>query len=353
MRALPLETNARAATVRFEVQDSGVGIAADVLPKLFQPFVQGDSSSSRTHGGTGLGLSIAKRIVEAMGGQIGVMSELGSGSLFWFNARFTRPRVVESLPRIVGAGALIFGEDETFCEIVERYVSAWGMLARRFTCIDEATEIVRVASSDDIPDWVAIVEVDGGPGARIAAGLRELDELTPSRTIAVGADESLNEPLRASDLFNAIVEALAVAPTRTPATPRAPVSVDRAHLNVLVAEDNVNMHEVLVHQFDALGVKLRIVSDGAQAVAAVRRAHYDLVFMDVQMPNVDGFEATRLIREDERGTGRHVPIVAKTANAFKEDRDACLAAGMDDYLAKPVRLEALRAMVQRWAPTAR
>ncbi|HZO94172.1 MAG TPA: PAS domain S-box protein [Candidatus Baltobacteraceae bacterium] len=355
VRALPAEIGARSAMVRFEVQDSGIGIGGDVLPKLFQPFVQADSSSSRSYGGTGLGLSIAKRVVEAMHGDIGVTSEIGSGSLFWFDAKFTRPRVVETTPRIVGAGALVASEDDAFAEIVERYVAAWGMVSRRVCALDDAADIVLDAPSEDTPDWVAIVDVDSPHGQAIAAALRELPRLGPARVVTIGPEEALAEPLRPSDLFNAVIDALASANARRKAGSSVPVAVTSAAAGttVLVAEDNANMHEVLVHQFDALGVKVRIVSDGAQAVGAVRREHYDVVFMDVQMPNVDGFEATRRIRDDERKTGKHVPIVAMTANAFKEDRDACLAAGMDDYLAKPVRLESLRATLARWSPALR
>jgi len=354
VRALPAEVGPRSTTVRFEVQDSGIGIAADVLPKLFQPFVQGDSSSSRTYGGTGLGLSIAKRVVEAMHGEIGVTSETGCGSLFWFDAKFTRPRVVETNPSIVGAGALIASDDDAFADIIERYVRAWGMVARRLFTLADAADVVLGAPSEETPDWVAVVDVDSR-GQATAAALRELPHLGPGRVVTIGPDEPLSEPLRPSDLFNAVIEALSTAEGRRRSAPLgASTGGSPADgTTVLVAEDNTNMHEVLVHQFDALGVKVRIVSDGAQAVSAVRRDRYDVVFMDVQMPVVDGFEATRRIREAERGNGGHVPIVAMTANAFKEDRDACLAAGMDDYLAKPVRLESLRAMLARWSPALR
>jgi protein-histidine pros-kinase len=236
VRAIPVETSSGHAVVRFEVEDTGIGIHPDVVPKLFEPFVQGDSSSSRRFGGTGLGLSISKRLAELMHGEIGVKSEPERGSLFWFTARFDRPSAA--------------------------------------------------AASDP---------------AAASPSARALD--------------------------------------RTPMT-----SVRR----VLVAEDNESLREILVHQFAQLGVPVTVVANGREAVDAVRRDDVALLFMDCHMPEMDGFAATRVIRANEDGTARHVPIVAMTANAFREDRDACLAAGMDDYLAKPVRIADLRGMIDRW-----
>jgi protein-histidine pros-kinase len=235
VRAIPVETSSGHAVVRFEVEDTGIGIHPDVVPKLFEPFVQGDSSSSRRFGGTGLGLSISKRLVELMQGEIGVISEPERGSLFWFTARFGRPSAAASEP---------------------------------------------VAAS---------------PSAR--------------------------------------------ALDATPAS---------ASSRVLVAEDNESLREILVHQFAQLGVPVMLVANGREAVDAVRRGDFALVFMDCHMPEMDGFAATRAIRAEEGGRRRNVPIVAMTANAFREDRDACLAAGMDDYLAKPVRIADLRGMIDRW-----
>ncbi len=236
VRALPVEASISHAVVRFEVQDSGIGIAPELVPKLFEPFVQADSSSSRRFGGTGLGLSICKRLVELMQGEIGVSEAPGGGALFWFTARFGRPQ-------------------------------------------------------------------------------------------AAGEESAGAPPLAAADAVRAS---------------------SAAH-KILVAEDNAGLREILVHQFARLGGAATIVGNGREAVEALAREPFALVFMDCHMPEMDGFAATRAIRAAERGTGLHVPIVAMTANAFKEDREACLAAGMDDYLAKPVRLDDLRGIVERWA----
>ncbi len=236
VRAYPLELTSDGANVRFEVEDTGIGVHPGILPKLFEPFVQGDSSSSRRFGGTGLGLSICKRLVELMQGEIGVTSEPERGSLFWFSARFSRPD-------------------------------------------------------------------------------------------AAGAPQ---------------------APREDGEEPRAALARPSAAYQVLVAEDNAALQDILIHQFAQLGVAVTIVGNGLEAVTALEREPIALVFMDCHMPEMDGFAATAAIRAAEAGTTRHVPIVAMTANAFKEDREACLAVGMDDYLAKPVRIGDLRRMLERW-----
>ncbi len=261
IRALPIGISDSRATVRFEVADTGVGIAPEILPKLFSPFVQGDGSASRRYSGTGLGLAISKRLVELMQGEIGVKSEPEGGSLFWFTAQLLRAENGERDSQRVG-------ESRAFARIVEA--------------------------------------LDNDP----AAGPRE-------------------------------------------APPQVPSAASGTHTGVLVAEDNAGLQTILTHQFEVLDVPLTIVSDGVEALAAVRAGHFGLVFMDCHMPNLDGFAATRAIRDDERTTGTHVPIVAVTANAFKEDRAACLAAGMDDYLSKPVRINDFRTMIDRWTTPAK
>jgi two-component system, sensor histidine kinase and response regulator len=349
VRALLVETSSPQIVVRFEVQDTGIGIDVPIQGKLFEPFVQADGSSSRRYGGTGLGLSISKRLAELMEGEIGVTSELGSGSLFWFTARFTLPTAVAPSPNFPGAFAFVASQDEVFAQIVMRYLEAWGMQARRVSGAGELREALRAASARGAVDCVTLVDAEGAFAQEIAALLRSDEFAGNARLITIGADETVVKPLRQSALFESIVNALARGAQTAPQgeVPRAePPGEDRGP--ILVAEDNSNLQELLVHQFSRLGYGVTIVADGVQAVDAVRRRRFAIVFMDCQMPNMDGFEATRLIRNEERRTGDHVPIIAVTANAFKEDREACLAAGMDDYLSKPVRINELRAMIDRW-----
>jgi PAS domain S-box-containing protein len=353
VRALPVETSLRRAVLRFEVQDTGIGISDETLPRLFEPFVQADSSSSRKYGGTGLGLSICKRLVTLMGGEIGVESEPGRGSLFWFSVPFKRPTAVLSNRKVFGVCALVVSDDETFADIVSRYLEAWGMASRRIRAATEIRAALGAANAATPAEWIAVVDTDSADSGTFAAALVAELEIGPSRIIAVGdEDDQLPKPIRQSEFFDRISDALgktarieSVSRENPPPRQR---SAEPTSAVVLVAEDNAGIQELLGHQLRALGIAAKLVSDGAEAVAALRQERFSAVLMDCQMPNLDGFEATRLIREEEHRSGRHTPIIAMTANAFKEDREACLAAGMDDYLAKPVRIEALRGMLERW-----
>ena len=343
VRAIAAGTTSRSARVRFEVQDSGIGISRQTIGKLFEPFVQADSSSSRLYGGTGLGLSISKRLVELMDGEIGVSSEPGSGSTFWFTADFVRPSAAASSRHIYGVRVLVVGADEDFREIVSRYVESWGMPAISAAGPADAFAALPV---DATAEWIAIVDDDVEPASVDA--LRANPLFGSQRVISVGPDERLVKPLRQSLLFERIAEVLgAQEPLPERSSPGSDAGAPLAG-TVLVAEDNARLQEILRHQFAELGIPLEIVPDGQAAVEALRGARFSLVFMDCHMPIMDGFTATRAIRAEEASRDRRVPIVAMTANAFNEDREACLAVGMDDYLAKPVRMHDLRTMTRRW-----
>ena len=344
VRALSAEMSSRSARIRFEVQDSGIGIDVETLPKLFEPFVQADSSASRTYGGTGLGLSISKRLVELMDGEMGVTAEPGGGSLFWFTARFGRPSVAGSSRHVYGVRALVIGADDDFCDIVSRYTESWGMPT---VCVRDGTPALDELTADQSVDWVAIVDVDDPEGGKALGALHASPSFGPQRVIPIGRDERLGKPIRQSQLFDRIAGALGEG-TPPPQHPAPAPAEPRQIGTVLVVEDNASLQEILVHQFGELGIPVKIVSDGAEAVDAVARESFALIFMDCHMPTMDGFTATRAIRAAEAVSGVRVPIVAMTANAFKEDREACLDAGMDDYLSKPVRMNDLRTMTERW-----
>ncbi len=344
LRVIPVETSRRHATVRFEVEDTGIGMDPAVVPKLFEPFVQGDSSSSRRYGGTGLGLSISKRLVDLMRGEIGVESTRNAGSTFWFTARFARSGAAVPVRRIDGVRALVVTSDDDVAQILATYVQAWGIPTVRARGIDGiANALLEHPATQG--DSIVLVDVDSADVPLVVTALGA-DGIGPNSVIPFGGDEHVTKPIRQAVLFERIVHTLGHGNGEPAATGQAPSG--RLTGKVLVAEDNASLQEILQEQFARLGVAVSIVSDGAQAIEALARERYALVFMDVHMPNVDGFAATRAIRAAERASGTHMPIVAMTANAFKEDREACLASGMDDYLSKPLRINDLRSMVERW-----
>lgn len=347
-RVFPLGLDPERVELRFEVEDTGIGIQPENLARLFEPFVQAGATTVTKYAGSGLGLSISKRLVELMNGEIGVQSELGRGSLFWFTAGFRRapnmgPPALPSLENIAG---LIVSTDAVFAQIVARYMDSWGMRSHHVTSREAMHATLR---SDQASSWVAIVDTDNEGLPQLPDVIEALHAIQPSRVVVVGGG-SLRKPIRQSYLFDAIARAADVRPPSRAAAPAGPAPVTLTTAPVLVAEDNTRLQGLLRLQFEELGVPVTFVDDGRGAVDALEQGDYAMVFMDCQMPRLDGLSATQAIRAAEAERGRHVPIVAMTANAFAEDREACLAAGMDDYLAKPVRLHNLRTMLERWAP---
>jgi two-component system sensor histidine kinase/response regulator len=357
VRALPLELAEHDIALRFEVQDTGIGIAPETQTRLFNPFVQAEASATRKFGGTGLGLSISKRLVELMGGEIGVESALGSGARFWFTSRFGRAS--ETIPvqqrRLDGVTGLILTGDDMFAQIAKRYLTAWQMDSCR---VVSRSELLSTLQSHSSTTWVAIVDVDDIGVAEVADEIEVVRAIMPTRVITVGGNGPMRKPVRTSYLYDAIVKASKIDRHRSDAkgatAQRAVAAVDKPRIDpvrngvsVLVAEDSVQLQKLLELQFDELGVSVTFVSDGQQAIDALLTGTFSMAFMDCHMPTLDGLSATRLIRAHEAETGRHVHISAMTANAFAEDRNECIAAGMDDYLAKPIRLANLRAAIER------
>jgi CheY-like chemotaxis protein len=367
------------AVIRFAVTDTGIGIAPEIQEKLFQSFSQADSSTTRRYGGTGLGLAISKGLVQMMGGAIGVESSPGHGSTFWFTVRLLKrsaPPTVTPVDLAALQQLRILGVDDnaTNRAILAAQLTTWGMHVHCVSNAPQALELLRTAQRDGRPYDLAIVdhlmpEMDGMEMARAIradsalAGLR-LVLLTSvgyrgwaAQARDAGFGALLLKPIRQSQLYDCIAMVMGVpqepAPTRliTRHTLREAKQA-RVRAHVLVVEDNLVNQKVAVRLLENMGCRVDVAANGHEAVEASDRNPYDCIFMDCQMPELDGYEATGLIRRREAGAGAgsHVPIIAMTANALEGDRERCLAVGMDDYVSKPVKRDELESTLERWAP---
>jgi PAS domain S-box-containing protein len=366
---------ADARTLRFSVRDSGIGIAPTAQQRLFQPFEQADGSTTRRFGGTGLGLAISRSLVELMGGRIGVVSEPGQGSTFWFTLPLQTAAALPSVPTpvvLAGRRMLVVDDNATNRDIVCHHAEAGGMACERAVDGVDALERLREALRVGRPFELAVIDMkmprmDGIELARqlqadpelastalvLLTSLHSTDELARARAAGIGA--YLSKPVRRQELFRAMAQTL--GDHEAAAAVAAPQDHDRAcfRARVLLAEDNGVNQVVARNMLKNMGCEFEIVANGQEALAAVRRGGFDLVLMDCQMPVMDGYAATRAIRawEDSLPVPTRLPVVALTANALVGDAEACLAAGMDDHLAKPYTRKQLAGVLARWLPADR
>jgi signal transduction histidine kinase/DNA-binding response OmpR family regulator len=373
--------NERWALMRISVTDTGIGIPKKKIGSLFEQFSQVDGSTTRNYGGTGLGLAISKRLVNLMGGTIGVASRPGEGSTFWF----TVPLMLDSQPHVMpvpvgelqGVRVLIVDDNEVNRRVLHEQVSGWGLRDGSCASGEEALSALKTARVEGDPYPIAIVDyqMPGMDGGTLAAVIKDdpatrdtvvvmLTSISQSSSVrhAARCDAYLVKPVRHLQLLQAIATAWAkrsgtpsataipVAPTvERPVTPVKPaafrVLADCA-IHALIAEDNAVNQRVAVHMLAKLGLRADVAANGREAVELFEMLPYDLILMDCQMPEMDGYEASREIRRREPA-GHHTVIIAMTAEAMAGTREHCLAAGMDDYIAKPVRLGDLSALVNK------
>jgi CheY-like chemotaxis protein len=350
--------------VQLVVRDTGIGIPPDRMDSLFESFSQVDASTTRRYGGTGLGLAISKRLVELMGGRLWVESEEGKGSSFHIELVAAEADVPERVPldarALAGKRLLVVDDNELNREIVSRQARAWGMEPVPVELPSRALELIEAGEPFDaaVIDMV-MPEMDGRELAREIRRHRSESDLPLVLVTSLGrlpqartADEfsaQLAKPLKASQLFDALMRVFAEQRSDVATATADGAPAEASPLRILLAEDNAVNQKVALAMLAKLGYQADVVWNGLEALGALERQRYDVVLMDVQMPELDGLDTTRRIHarwpEEERPR-----IVAMTANALEEDRDACFAAGMDDYVAKPIRPEDLAEALRKAQP---
>jgi PAS domain S-box-containing protein len=352
--------------LEISVRDTGIGISEEKCRTIFNEFEQADTSTTRRYGGTGLGLAIASRLVNLMGGDIRVSSMVDYGSEFTFQV--TLGRAPDGIEEQQGRGVVVVGgtrvlvvdDNETNLMILHEMLSNWGMIPQMANSGDLALEELHkgLASGEPYSLIVSDVNMPAMSGYDFVERLRANDEFKDIQVVILtsggrdgdsalrkrlGIAEKLMKPVKQSELFDAIVRSLGVTAPEDVNVPYAPDSgPDLGCLRVLLTEDNVINQKLAIGVLSKYGHDVTVANDGQEAVEALEVDEFDVVLMDVQMPVMDGFEATRIIRARDREAGRRTPIIAMTAHAMKGDREKCLAAGMDEYIAKPIRIAVLR-----------
>ncbi len=382
LRISLVEDEPQAAVVSFKVTDTGIGMSQGQQRRLFQSFTQADASTTRRYGGTGLGLAISKQLVELLGGQIGATSEPGAGSTFFFTLPLEKQpegTQVTRAPRIdlSGLRVLVVDDNETNRKIVHHQIISWGMKYGEAEDGQSALKILRTAAERDAPYDLAILDMQMPQmdGMELARRIKADPSITSTKLIMMssigqrgnaeearqaGMEAYLSKPVRQSQLYDVIatvmgkpVEKEEAARLENQAQLVTRHSLQEAEVSsrarILVAEDNSVNQKVAVKMLEKLGYHADVAADGLEAVEALSRIPYAAVLMDVQMPEMDGYEATAEIRKrEESQEDWHTPVIAVTANALAGDREKALDAGMDDYLSKPVKTEELETVLGRW-----
>jgi signal transduction histidine kinase/DNA-binding response OmpR family regulator len=358
-------------TVRFEVRDTGIGISPEAKSRVFEAFSQADASTTRRYGGTGLGLAICRQLVGLLGGEIGVDSEPGVGSAFWFTLPL--PPAAEALPlpapreQLTGLRVLIVDDHAVNRAVLEQFLASWGMEHESTEDAERALEALQAAVEGRRPFDAAILDMNIPriDGLELARRIQAAPDLAPTKLVLltssgqrgearsarqVGIMGYLTKPVRQSQLYDCLATVVGAGDVRSAPLVTRHRLIERARANaprILLAEDNVVNQKVAVLLLERLGYRVDVVPNGADAVEAIRNVPYAAVLMDCQMPVLDGYEATRQIRVEE-GEHRHTPIIAMTASALEADQQRSFASGMDDHISKPVKLDDLGRILTRW-----
>jgi len=367
--------------LHFSVRDTGIGIPVDRLARLFKPFTQADASTARHFGGTGLGLAISRMIVEMMGGKMWAESSPGKGSTFHFTLRLkptqqpSRFALESSQPQLAGLQLLIVDDNPTNCRILSLQASKWGMKCLGLQSGKDALDLLRKGERFDLA--ILDMQMPGMDGLMLAAEIRKLSHLSAMPLVLLtsmgvktdnpqfskaGFATCLTKPVKPVQLYESLIRVVGgnKPAARKNAVPNKldPSLASRLPLRILLVDDNVINQKVALRLVQQMGYKPDLAGNGVEALAMLDRQPYDLIFMDLMMPEMDGLEATREIRVRQKNIATHpnyktpIVVVAMTASAMTGDKERCLGAGMDDYLAKPVRPEDVRKIVDRWGATA-
>jgi two-component system sensor histidine kinase/response regulator len=361
-----------AVSVLFAVHDTGIGIAKDQQDRLFEPFTQADSSTSRKYGGTGLGLAISRRLARLMGGDLAFESEPGRGTTFFFTAQLGVQARQETPAAIVPAGlrdrkVLVVEDTASSRELIETFLTSFAIPYASADTAEKALEIVRQQNGSDAKDPIGLVLLDwllpGMSGLDAAVRIRDQHPMRDlpivvmsayagkeeeAQCAAAGVNIFLPKPITPSSLFNAIVDAEGLSALVGRSKPSAEIEAEFSGTRILLAEDNETNQFVALELLGGLGVELEIAANGREAVEMAQSKPYAAILMDMQMPVMDGLEATRRIRQ--MPALRDLPIIAMTANAMKTDVQACLSAGMNDFVSKPIERGSLVQSLRRWLP---
>jgi len=375
VRATLEQEDHQQVVVKFSVKDTGIGIPADRINAIFEPFVQVDGSTTRKYGGTGLGLAICKELVRLMGGEFGVESVEGQGSNFWFTVRFGQVPPAERIGSapfepITGLRVLVVDDNQTNCQLLGALLSGWGCYHETAGDGAAALELLRKRAADK-PFHIALLDYNmpGMDGLELARLIRADADISGTLLVGLtsmgqrgdalnfeqaGFNACLTKPIRRQQLYDCL--SLLVGRRKQPLhgserliTGHTVREAKRPGGRILLVEDNQVNQAVALAMLAKAGYRADVAANGREALEALERVAYDLVLMDCQMPEMDGFAATRKLRSpDSTALNRNVPVIAMTANAMLGDRERCMAAGMDDYISKPIKPRELAQMLDKW-----